>query len=187
MLREAGGRVVGMDYDVTTLRQSTNVACADAGRLPVADATFDVITSFETLEHVPDAEAMLRELRRVLRPDGTLVLSTPNRSFRESENPYHVQEFTADELRTLLYQYFGAVTIYGQRPSQRYRFVPFLMLEPTWSPAEVTWKLLNRLPYVLKNTLAHAAGGRAWYPSEAEWRFTSEDVDGAHALLAVAR
>src|SRR4030095_10099409 len=108
------------------------VACADAARLPIAADAFDVVTSFETVEHVPDASALLHALRRVLRPGGKLVLSTPNRAFRQSANPFHVQEFTADELCALLCSFFEEVRIYGQYPSCHYRYVPFLMREPHW-------------------------------------------------------
>jgi SAM-dependent methyltransferase len=182
MLREAGALACGFDYDLATRPD----ACADAAHLPVGSATFDLITSFETLEHVPDACAMVRELRRVLRPGGRLVLSTPNRSFRESNNPFHVREFTADELRSLLCSNFQDVTILGQRPTPAYRFVPFLMLRPTYAPAEVAWKLANRLPAGLKDRLAQALSGRPWYPGEADYVF-DPDPTGAHALLAVAR
>jgi len=187
MLREAGARATGMDYDVSTLRGIDQVACADAARLPLPDRTVDLAVSFETIEHVPDAAAMLRELRRVLREGGCLVLSTPNRAFRASANPFHVQEFTADELRALLCSHFESVAIYGQWPTQHYRYVPFLMRQPHWDPAEVVWKLLNRLPYPLKDGVARALTGRSWYPGEADYRFERDALEGAHALLAVAR
>jgi SAM-dependent methyltransferase len=186
MLREAGACAVGMDYDVSALRSQKQVACADAANLPVPDASFDLITSFETLEHVPDARAMVNELRRVLRPQGRLVLSTPNRAFRVSNNPFHVQEFTADELRDLLCHAFTDVCVYGQWPSEHYRFVPFLMLEPHWTVPEVTWKILNRLPSTLKDRLARVRSGRSFYPGENDWRFQPDQYDGAHTLLAVA-
>ena len=61
---------------------------------------------------------------------------------------------------------------------------------PSWygfEDDELAWKIANRLPYAVKNRLAFALGGRGWYPAETDWRFTTEDYDGAHALLAVAR
>jgi len=187
MLRDAGSCAVGMDYDFPALRGHDHVACADAACLPVRDATFDLIVSFETLEHVPNARAMLRELRRVLRPGGRLVLSTPNRDFRITTNPFHVQEFTAEELRALLCESFAEVCIHGQYPTARYRFVPFLMQQPHWDAREVAWKVLNRLPYPVKNRLAHVLSGQPWYPDETAYRFAPDEFHGAHALLAVAR
>ena len=88
---------------------------------------------------------------------------------------------------TLAGRAFQTVTIHGQRPSPRYRFVPFLMLEPRWTLAELAWKTLNRLPYPIKDRLARALSGYPFYPAENDWLFEPERFDGAHALLAVAR
>jgi SAM-dependent methyltransferase len=190
MLRAAGGCVVGVDLDYRPLRGGDQVQ-ADAARLPLADASIDVVATFETIEHVPDARALVHELRRVLRPAGVLVLSTPNRAFgppeRHTHNPFHVQEFTAAELRALLSGAFDDVRIHGQHADAVYRFVPFLMVDADWSPAALTWKALNRLPYGIKNGLAHALTGRSWYPDEAHYRFAEDRFDGAHALVAIAR
>jgi ubiquinone/menaquinone biosynthesis C-methylase UbiE len=196
MLSEAGYRTVGVDYDLPSLTQARSVAASarlvngDATRLSFGDAVFDAVLSFETLEHVPDARAMVRELRRVLRPGGRLILSTPNRAFGppslHENNPFHVQEFTAPELRTLLEVSFETVQLYGQRPSADYRYVPFLMVERHLEPSAVAWKLQARLPYALRNRLALALSGRPFYPAETDYRFLLNDWGAAHALLAVA-
>ena len=52
---------------------------ADDGPLPLPDACADVVTSFTVLEHVADERAVLREMRRVLKPGGLLVVTVPNR------------------------------------------------------------------------------------------------------------
>jgi ubiquinone/menaquinone biosynthesis C-methylase UbiE len=188
VLEAAGACTIGMDYDLEPLVQShkPRLAQADAATLPLPDASIELITSFETLEHVPDAAAMVTELRRVLRPSGSLVLSTPNKAFRESSNPFHIQEFTTDELRQLLRAHFEQVTIYGQWPREQYRFVPFLMHEPHWTADELAWKALNRLPLSVKEYVAQLLSGSSFYPSEHDYLFEPERFDGAHALLAVA-
>jgi SAM-dependent methyltransferase len=164
---------------------------ADAMRLPLASASIDLVTSFETIEHVADARALVLEIRRVLKPGGCLVLSTPNRAFgspqRHTANPFHVREFTADELRAVLGEAFQDVALYGQRPVAAYRYVPFLLLRPRREPAALVWKLLVRLPFGLKNGLALALSGRPFYPGEDDYCFDQNGCEGAHALLAVAR
>jgi SAM-dependent methyltransferase len=55
------------------VRQVTGTA------LPFQDATFDVVMSFDVFEHIPDSDAHLREVQRVLKPGGTYLLQTPNK------------------------------------------------------------------------------------------------------------
>jgi SAM-dependent methyltransferase len=160
-------------------------------RLPLKTGCVDLVVSFETIEHVADAWALVDEIRRVLKPGGLLVLSTPNRAFgpaeRHTANPFHVREFTADELCALLRSAFSDVRLYGQRPSAAYRYVPFLMLGRHLEPAALAWKLLVRLPYRLKNRIALALSGRPIYPGEDDYRFDPGAFADVHALLAVAR
>ena len=197
LLERSGAWPVGVDYsahalaDVRERQPSTPLVRADATRLPFADESFDLVVSFETIEHVADACALVHAIRRVLRPGGRLVLSTPNRAFgppeRHASNPFHVREFAPDELRDLLARAFGEVRLYGQRPHPAYRYVPFLMVEPDLSPGALAWKLLARLPFGVKDGLARAVSGRPFYPGDDDYCFDADRVDGAHALLAVAR
>jgi SAM-dependent methyltransferase len=198
MLRRAGARVSGADRDPVAVAEArrasagAEVLLSDAAGLPFPGGTFDVVTSFETLEHVPDAAAMVREIARVLRPDGVLVLSTPNRCFGPPElhtnNPFHVREFSGDELGDLLRERFANVRLHGQWPVPGYRFVPYLLVEGTGvAPAALAWKIQNRLPYALKNRLARALSGRPFYPGEEDYAFPERIWEGAHALVAIAR
>jgi ubiquinone/menaquinone biosynthesis C-methylase UbiE len=198
MLRQAGACAIGVDYDAGTLAdvrrrlRASRLVRGDATCLPLKDASIDLVVSFETIEHVPDAEALVLEIRRVLKPGGRLVLSTPNRDFgppeRHTGNPFHIREFTADELRDLLRASFENVQLFGQRPSDAYRYVPFLMLaRQNNDPSALGWKLLVRLPFGLRNRLAVALSGRPFYPGEDDYRFVPEACAGAHALVAVAR
>lgn len=196
MLRDRGAQAVGVDLDETGLREArvldggVPLVCADATRLPVPSVVFDLVVSMETIEHVPDAGALVAELRRVLRPAGRLVLSTPNRLFGPPElhanNPFHVREFSGGELRELLLKHFETVVVHGQRVDRRYRYVPFLMVGRDLSPAALGYKALNRLPWAAKEVLANVLLGRSFYPGEADYHFTPDDWEGAHALVAVA-
>ena len=196
-LEQAGGRPVGVDYaadalsEVRTSQPLARLVRADASQLPFQSAAFDLVVSFETIEHVADACGLVRAIRGVLKPGGQLVLSTPNRGFgppeRHATNPFHVREFTADELRALLARSFQEVRLYGQRPHAEYRYVPFLMVDRDVSPAALVWKLIVRLPFSVKDRLARALTGRPFYPGEDDYCFDPERVEGAHALVAVAR
>lgn len=196
LLREHGVRALGFDLDVSALRAlhaaypRLPLAVTDAQRLPLPNASVDSVVSFETIEHVPDAAATLREFQRVLRDSGTLVLSTPNRLFGPPEhhqNPFHVREFSGEELEDLLRESFAEVTIHGQWVAEPYRFVPFLMVDPQYDLSALAWKLYNRLPYAAKEALSRTLTGRSFYPGERDYRFIPHAWAGAHALLAIAR
>jgi len=87
---------------------------ADVARLPYDDGSFDLVTCFEVIEHVPDPGAVLGELRRVLAPDGVLAVSSPNADRYPPGNPHHVREFTTSEFRALLAEAFPAVRLLAQ-------------------------------------------------------------------------
>jgi ubiquinone/menaquinone biosynthesis C-methylase UbiE len=72
---------------------------ADLRELPFEDDSFDVVISFETIEHVEEPQKALAELHRVLRPDGVLVVSSPNPDAYVGNNEHHVHEFRPAELR----------------------------------------------------------------------------------------
>lgn len=84
-------------------------------QLPLDDASFDLVVSFETIEHVNDPERTLAEFRRVLAPDGLLVISTPNKDRSLVENEFHAREFTHDEFVALLRQTFPHIALRYQQ------------------------------------------------------------------------
>jgi SAM-dependent methyltransferase len=196
LLEDAGARALGIDLDVHALsdargtRPRAQLVRSDAACLPLGDGAIDVVVSLETIEHVPDAVALVAEYRRVLHPQGTLVLSTPNREFGperlHTQNPFHVREFTATELRALLREHFGDVHLFGQFQSAAYRYVPFLMTEPHREAKAILWKAQNRLPARPREALARTVSGRSFYPSESDYEFVADRVDGSHGLVAVA-
>jgi 2-polyprenyl-3-methyl-5-hydroxy-6-metoxy-1,4-benzoquinol methylase len=98
--RAAGFRAVGLDGSHFAVAQARAHAPEAAGRLlaghaehlPFADASFDVVSAFDLLEHVPDPESVLREAARVLRPGGLFLAATPDPLCFDREEPTHVAE-----------------------------------------------------------------------------------------------
>lgn len=93
--------------------------CGDATRLPYEDDCFDAVVSFETLEHLEEQDRLLAEFRRVLRPDGFLLISSPDRKTYSDDtgydNPFHVRELYRDEFEALLARHFPAFQLWGQK------------------------------------------------------------------------
>jgi GT2 family glycosyltransferase/SAM-dependent methyltransferase len=128
MLAECARRVVGVDIAAEVVghakrsyRRVRNLRflAGSATDIPCPDATFDVVVSFETIEHLAEQARMLAEIRRVLRPSGFLVLSSPNRPVydgtRDQRNEFHVKELDFDELDALLRGVFEKVRYVKQR------------------------------------------------------------------------
>lgn len=94
--------------------------------LPIAANAIDVYISFETIEHLHDDRRFLAEVRRVLRPDGLFICSTPNRSVTNpgtsiSDRPwnrFHVREYAEHDFVELLRGVFPHVRLYGQNPKR---------------------------------------------------------------------
>ncbi|UCH87487.1 MAG: class I SAM-dependent methyltransferase [Dehalococcoidia bacterium] len=86
----------------------------DAESLPVRSSQFDVVVSFETIEHVPDYQRFLAEVKRALRQDGLCIVSTPNRDVYVEGNPFHTKEFTFAEFEQTLTGYFQYVETLSQ-------------------------------------------------------------------------
>jgi ubiquinone/menaquinone biosynthesis C-methylase UbiE len=78
-----------------------------------ADNSFDSIVSFQVIEHIEDDNLFLKEIQRVLKPGGIALLTTPNRPKSLSRNPWHIREYTAQELTNLATKYFREVTMKG--------------------------------------------------------------------------
>ena len=95
---------------------------------------FDVVVSFETIEHVNEQEKALLELIRVLKNGGVLIISTPNRKLSSPgksilahpDNPFHLIEYTKEEFISFLSDYTKVIEIYGQRRINRLLMLPLI-------------------------------------------------------------
>jgi ubiquinone/menaquinone biosynthesis C-methylase UbiE len=103
---------------------------ASATALPFADSTFDLVTGFEVIEHLSEWRGLLAEARRVLRPEGVFLVSTPNKVYyaesrgAEGPNPFHTHEFEFAEFQAALAEFFPCVTVLLQNHVEAIAFYP---------------------------------------------------------------
>lgn len=128
--------------------------------LPFADDSFDCVVSFQVIEHIKRDRAFVEEVRRVLKPGGRFIVSTPNRPMSLTRNPWHVREYNAKQFGELLAS-FSKVEARGVAGNERVwayyeknresvnRIMRFDILRMQW------WlpRWLLQLPYDVMNRL----------------------------------
>lgn len=132
LLQEKGAKsAIGVDCSPEAIRfakehyKATNLEfrIGDALKLQVPEAGFDCVVSFETIEHVSDPDRFLEEAWAALKPSGRLIISSPNRIVtspdypkyqRAPDNPFHITEFSAEEMAAHLAPKFAILGVFGQ-------------------------------------------------------------------------
>jgi SAM-dependent methyltransferase len=94
-------------------RPNTNFVRADLRGIPLRDASFATIVSFQVIEHLEDPTDYLAAIARLLEHDGTAYVTTPNLLTSDRVNPWHVHEYEAAELRARLLEHFEEVEMLG--------------------------------------------------------------------------
>ncbi len=81
--------------------------------VPLPDNSVDTIISFQVIEHLKKDKFFVSEIERILKPGGVALLTTPNIKMTLTRNPWHVREYTANELLTICEKYFSKVEMKG--------------------------------------------------------------------------
>lgn len=127
LLAKDARHVTGVDIDAGVIqeakekyqRQNLEFTTGTVENIPAADKQFDVVVSFETIEHITNHDTMISEVKRVLRPDGLIIISTPNKKNYSDKtsykNPFHMKELYPEEFRDLLKKYFKNVVVFSQQ------------------------------------------------------------------------
>jgi ubiquinone/menaquinone biosynthesis C-methylase UbiE len=126
LMSDKAALVYGVDIDSNTVSEAKikynkpnikfNVGSTD--NIPLEDASIDVIVSFETIEHHDKHERMMLEIKRVLKPSGVLILSTPDKLYysdnRNFNNKFHIKELYKSEFIQLVSKYFKKYQLLNQ-------------------------------------------------------------------------
>ena len=126
LMSKKAAHVTGIDVDHATIENArkkyttANIVFTTGSvlKIPAQQNSFDVITCFETLEHISEQQDMLAELKRVLSPKGILLISTPDKKNYSDKtgykNPFHKKELYEQEFRKLVTGYFDNTCFYRQ-------------------------------------------------------------------------
>ena len=163
-----------------------------------ADNSFDFIVTFQVIEHIQDDHKFLSEAARVLKPGGKIFLTTVNRVFSLSRNPWHIREYNTPELKTLMEKYFSKVEAKGVQGNEKVweyyeenkqsvrkimRFDIFDLQHnlPAWI-LRIPYEILNRFN---RNKLMTETGGLA---AEIQWsdHFVSDEAEKCIDFFFVA-
>lgn len=127
LIAQVASSVVGVDVAADAVAHANSsyagpnlrFSVGDARSIPMDDSTIDVVVSFETIEHFDKQQDFLVEIFRVLKSDGLLLISTPDRDnyspTGHGANPFHARELTRDEFVAALKVQFAHVSLWWQR------------------------------------------------------------------------
>jgi SAM-dependent methyltransferase len=138
-LSTVAAEITGIDLEEPVIRRAAARyprARFDSGNLvalPYPNDRFDAVVSLQVIEHLLSPQEFLAECARVLRPDGVLVISTPNRltfSPDGTRNPFHTFEFSPGDLRAAIAQRFSSVELAGVFHGARVRLLEMILRMP---------------------------------------------------------
>lgn len=120
--------VIGVDYSEATLIRARNqyghlknlsFISGSVPPLPLESNSLDVVTAFQFIEHIHERKAFMKEVMRVLKPGGIFLCTTPNAKMSIARNPFHVHEYTFDEMKAEASDVFTSIELWGVQGSER--------------------------------------------------------------------
>lgn len=127
LLAQKALHVTGMDIDKSSIEKAkekyskSNIEfkVSTAEKILAPDNEFDLVVSFETIEHLEEHAQLMRELKRVLKPEGLVIISTPDKmnysDNRNYKNPFHKKELYRNEFEALLKTAFTEIKVLSQQ------------------------------------------------------------------------
>lgn len=197
-----GHKVIGADISEETIldcrkkyqSERLKFEVIDGTKIPFPDNYFDVIISFETIEHTTEFRRMLDEFKRVVKSDtGIIIISTPNFLINSPGgviiNKFHTQEWVYEDLKNLLKSIFSSVQVFGQeyiryknKLSFRYRLASFF--ENTFYKRGI-----RKLPILFQNFVINTLIDLPMYPISSDYKLTEkpDEIINCKTFFAVCK
>lgn len=148
LLSKTAQQVYGVDIDQSSVnhankkyvKNNLQYLQGSTDNIPLQDNSVDIVFSFETLEHHDRHDKMMQEISRVLKQDGCLYISSPEKSIykqRDPNNPFHILELTFKEFEELINKYFKYSHFFQQR------FVIGSLIHSVNTEANSTFKMFD--------------------------------------------
>ncbi len=127
LLAKTAAHVTAVDLDEQTVEEARQkyqfpnleFRAGSIEKIPAENGSFDIVVSFETIEHIASHEKLMSEIKRVLKNDGLLIMSTPDKKIYTDvsgrKNQFHTKELYAEEFQTLLQNYFHHIQVLNQQ------------------------------------------------------------------------
>jgi ubiquinone/menaquinone biosynthesis C-methylase UbiE len=121
-LADVTAKTVGVDYSEATLavarkkyaaKTTLSFISGSVPPIPLESGSLDVVTAFQFIEHIHERLAFIKDVHRVLKPGGIFICSTPNSKMSIARNPFHVHEYTFEEMTREMGQVFDSFEIKG--------------------------------------------------------------------------
>jgi SAM-dependent methyltransferase len=169
-----------------------------SGELPYESESFDLIVSFQVIEHVADVGQYVSEIRRVSRLGATVLVTTPNRATRlkPGERPwnrFHLREYDSRDLAEIFGSAFSSVELWGVRGSKAYEALEAgrVARARRWARLDVMGlrhRLPSRVDQLVRSALRPIGASReAITAAECELRLDPDGIDASIDLLVLAR
>jgi ubiquinone/menaquinone biosynthesis C-methylase UbiE len=119
---------IGVDYSEVTIADARQKHAAKtnlsfkAGKvppIPLEDESVDVLTAFQFIEHIEQRLAFMQDVKRVLKPGGIFLCTTPNIKMSIARNPFHVHEYTFEEMKTEASKVFENIELKGLQGNEK--------------------------------------------------------------------
>jgi 2-polyprenyl-3-methyl-5-hydroxy-6-metoxy-1,4-benzoquinol methylase len=131
MLAKVAQKIIGVDIADEAISYARknfvatnlNFRQMDCQNLQFDNLEFDMVVSFDVIEHISNYQSYLSGIHRILKKTGILAISTPNNrdNLHPPENPFHKKEFSSSEFKQLLSKYFNVINLYGEMSDKNLR------------------------------------------------------------------